>query len=173
MEVGGPWAPFSRSGLERPFSPFTASGRTSVRCQKPRSDVAPRPLSGHFCAVPPNTNPHTLSRRFCAVPAHRFDSCPSSWPTVLRAPHPICRRPRVSPHWDRSHLSFLVPASTEAQLTFHMQVSSDAQFRASAANPQSPRLHTAPTLRPHCTHTAPTQCPLSARLSTCSSPPEP
>ena len=78
MEVGGPWAPFRRSGLERPFSPFTASGRTSVRCQKPRSDVAPQPLSGHFCAVPPNTNPHTLSRRFCAVPTHRFASCRSS-----------------------------------------------------------------------------------------------
>ena len=29
--------------------------------------------------------PQTLSRHFCAVPAHRFASCPSSWPTVLRA----------------------------------------------------------------------------------------
>ena len=68
MEVGGPWAPFSRSGLERPFSPFTASGRTSVRCQKPLSDVAPQPLSGHFCAapVPLDMYPQTLSRHFCA-----------------------------------------------------------------------------------------------------------
>ena len=40
-------------------------------------------------------------------------------------------------------------------VTFHTQVSSDAQFRASAANAQSLRLHTAPTLRPHRAHTAP------------------
>ena len=42
-------------------------------------------LLGHCCAVPPILNPQTLSRHFCAAPAHRFASCPSSWPTVLRA----------------------------------------------------------------------------------------
>ena len=33
MEVGGPWAPFSRNSLERPFFAFTVSGRTSVRAR--------------------------------------------------------------------------------------------------------------------------------------------
>ena len=67
-----PWALFSRSAHVRLLRPLS---RTSVRCQKPRSDVAPRPLSGHFCAVPPILNPQTLSRHFCAAPAHRFASC--------------------------------------------------------------------------------------------------
>ena len=54
MEVGGPWAPFSRSGLECPFSPFTASGRTSVRCQKPRSDGSSAALRSFPCSSSKN-----------------------------------------------------------------------------------------------------------------------
>ena len=95
-------------------------------------------------------------------------------PLYLSPEHPppdLQQAPSVPPLGSqRSQLSRA--GFNRSPVTFHMQVSSDAQFRASAANPQSPRLHTAPTLRPHCTHTAPTQHPLSARLSTCSSPPE-
>ena len=74
-----------------------------------------------------------------------------------RTSHPICSRPRVSPPLGSQRSQLSRAGFNRSPVTFHTQVSSDAQFRASASNPQSLRLHTAPTLHPHRAHTAPAQ----------------
>ena len=123
-----------------PHKPFPTRHQTDGKPSQPAPNLPTRfPISPatpksftNLLGSPPLSRPRVSLHHFAAGP-----KCLSTFSKPRAFPTRFAAGPECPPTRIRSDLSFRVLAP----VTFHTQVSSDAQFRASAANPEAPDLY--------------------------------